>query len=104
MKVGKFLRTYLAASDVQEPMTLTITSGEREEVGQDKEPAIVLYFKEEDRGLILNKTALRFMVALTGSEDTDEWVGKQVVLYNEPNVYYQGKRTGGLRLREIENS
>jgi hypothetical protein len=33
------------------------------------------------------------------SEDTDDWTGKKIVLYNDPNVSYAGKIIGGIRVR-----
>ncbi len=31
--------------------------------------------------------------------DTDDWIGKPVVLYVDPDVRYGAKRTGGLRIK-----
>lgn len=57
------------------------------------------HFVEVELPLVLNSTNLQIMAAVFGSEETDEWTGKKIVLYNDPNVSYAGKLTGGIRCR-----
>ena len=51
-----------------------------------------------DRGLILNKTNALSLVDITGSDDSDEWVGQRVEIY-ATRVPFQGKMVNALRLR-----
>jgi hypothetical protein len=58
----------------------------------------VLYFREHRRGLVLGTTVLRFLEKELG-ENSEDWTNKQVVLYVDPTITYQGRVTGGLRLK-----
>jgi hypothetical protein len=100
MLIGKFLRTFLSAKDVKQPQVLTVTSVEAETVGQgdQAETKPVVYFKEVEQGLVLNKTNGEELEGLMGP-DTDSWIGKKIELYHDENVYFQGKKVGGLKVR-----
>lgn len=104
MKTGKFLSRYLRAADLKDsgPQTVTVASAAEETVGREdeREEKLVLYLKELDQGLVLNKVNIETLVELFGDE-TDEWTGKKVELYYDPAVAYGGKRIGGVRIREV---
>jgi hypothetical protein len=95
-----FPSKFLKASDINgsEP-TLVITSVVLEEVGQDRQEKMVAYFKGKQKGLVLNKTNSHALAGKFG-DDTDGWTGKSVQLFSEP-VYFQGRKTDGLRLRPV---
>ena len=101
MNVGKFLSSYLKADDIKDPQVVTIAKTLAEEIGRDdtKESKLVVYFKEIEKGVVLNKTGIRTLSELFGSEDSDKWIGKKVTLYNDRNVMFQGKRCGGIRFK-----
>ena len=40
----------------------------------------VCYFKGHTKGLVLNKTNWASIAKITGSDDSDEWTGKQITL------------------------
>lgn len=89
---------YLKAALIDRPVTVTISDVSEEEVGEDKERKLVVYFREfENKGLALNTTNTECLIELFGPE-TDEWKGKQVTLYSTP-VQFAGKTVQGLRLR-----
>jgi len=92
---------YLQKNDVEPAILVTIDGYDRANLAQDgqpKEMRYVLKFKE-CKPLVLNKTnGNRIQVAL-GSDDFDDWIGKQIVLYNDENVEFGGKITGGIRVR-----
>jgi hypothetical protein len=67
--------------------------------GAEPEMKWCMHFKELDKPMVLNSTNLQLAKAALGSDDTDDWIGKQIVLYNDPNVSFAGKLTGGIRLR-----
>lgn len=107
MSISRFLSNFLKVDSIKEPTTVTVQSVAVEEIGQEKEEKLVLYFKEFDQGLIPSKQVIRFLLAsakLTEAADLPELqkaiVNKQFVMYVDPNVYYGGNRVGGLRLRE----
>lgn len=101
MKIGAFKATYLNAADIETPTTITVRDVLVEEVS--KEDRLVLYsddLAEGNQGIILNKTCLGELERIFGSDDTEDWVGKPCVVFNDKNVQYQGKRVGGIRFRE----
>lgn len=67
--------------------------------GAGKEMKWCLTFQEMEKPLVLNSTNIQLCAQICGSEDTDHWIGKRVVLYTDPNVSYQGKLIGGIRVR-----
>lgn len=84
MKMSEmFPSRFLKAEEfgVDERKTLTIKTVEIEELGQGakKEPKPVVYFREIDKGLVLNKTNGAMVAELYG-DDTDEWTGKKITL------------------------
>jgi hypothetical protein len=54
-------------------------------------------FKGRDKSLILNVTNWNRMVELTGSEDSDEWVGQDVQIY-PTKVEFQGQMVDAIRV------
>ena len=90
---------WLAKEDVSLTGTeLTIAGVSQEEIGQDKDRKFALHFKFGAKPLILNKTNTRILAVLFGP-NSDNWMGKQIVAYNDPTVGYAGQMTGGVRLR-----
>ena len=100
MQIDPFLNTgsdYLKAVDLESPILLTISGAEVVKLSElDK---VVIHFKDDERGLVANKTNLQLMSVFYGSTDTDDWIGKQVVLYNDKTIMMAGKVVGGIRVR-----
>lgn len=95
MIVSKFLRK----EDFDEDRILTIRTVKLEDMpGDGGEQKWVLYFREEAKGMALNVTTIRVLEAAYGP-DSDDWTGKRVMVYVDPNVSFGGKIVGGLRLR-----
>ncbi len=87
---------YLKASDLEgREVRLTMGRVDREEIGTDKK--LVLYFKERDKGLVLNKTNANTIGDAHG-DDTDDWFGHPLILFSI-RTEYQGKPVDGLRCR-----
>ena len=98
MRESKFLKK----EDVGAGMLLTVASCEQHNVakeGADAELKWCLTFEESDKPLVLNSTNIQLCQNIFGSDDTDHWIGKRIVLYTDPNVSYQGKLIGGIRVR-----
>ncbi len=49
--------------------------------------------------MVLNNTNAQIIAMILKSEETDDWIGKQIVLYDDPNVSFGGKLVGGIRVR-----
>jgi hypothetical protein len=67
--------------------------------GADPELKWCLTFLEIEKPLVLNATNIQLCEKICGSDDTDHWVGKRIVLYTDPNVSYGGRLVGGIRIR-----
>lgn len=100
LKSSKFLKK----EDVGDGVLLTIKGVRQTNIAMDGAPEEhkwVLDFDETDKPLVLNSTNGQIIGAFTGIEKDIEigWVGKQIVLYTDPNITYQGKLVGGIRVR-----
>jgi len=98
-----FPSDYLKATDLQgRDTTVTMDYVKMESVGKDKDQLPVLYFRGNNKGLVLNKTNANTIAALYG-DDTDNWAGGEIVLY-EAMVEYQGKMGPAIRVRAPRRS
>ena len=100
MKESKFLKK----EDVGDGMLLTITGVEQHNVamaGADPEMKWCMSFAEMEKPMVLNQTNIQLAEKALNSDDTDFWIGKKIVAYNDPNVSYGGKIIGGIRLRAV---
>jgi hypothetical protein len=43
----------------------------------------VLYFEGSKKGLVLNKTNVKRIIKIVGSDDTEDWKGKTICVYSE---------------------
>jgi len=71
--------------------------------GEPEKLRWVLYFDEAEKGLVLNSTNAQIIGQFLGSEETDTWTGKKVVLYDDPSVAFGHKLVGGIRARAPRN-
>lgn len=104
MKVKDMIESkYLRKEDFDEDQICTIKGLKLEDLGKDdkKEERWILYFREHSKGIVLNVTSIRVLEAAYGDE-SDLWIGKKVTVYVDPNVSFQGRVVGGLRLRPVK--
>jgi hypothetical protein len=52
----------------------------------------VLFFKGKNKGVVLSKTLAYGIADIVGSEDTDTWVGKTIILYSEHKLVYGNQK------------
>lgn len=106
MKIGAMFESkYLKKEDVGNGITLTIRDIGIENVAMDNAPEDnkpVMYFHELKKGMVLNKTNANLLVHYLGSDDTQAWIGKQVILFDDPSVQFKGELTGGIRVRPVQ--
>lgn len=98
MKESKFLKQ----TDVGKAVLWTVHGVEKVNVakeGAEPEHKWAMSFQESDKPLVLNWTNIQLCERIFASDDTDQWAGKKVVLYVDPNVSYGGKVVGGIRVR-----
>lgn len=96
---------YLKTADVPDPVIVTVTKVGR--VNMAKEDAAPEYkwairFKEFDKPMVLNSTNIKIAEKVFGSDDTDEWADKEIVLFTDENVTFGGELVGGLRFKGKE--
>lgn len=93
---------FLKKEDVGDGVLATINLVDQQNVamqGAGQEFKWCLHFAEVDKPLVLNSTNIQLCKMICGSDDTDDWIGRKVVLYTDPNVSYGGKLIGGIRIR-----
>jgi hypothetical protein len=87
---------WLKASDVEDSRIVTIDRVEVAEM-QDGTRKPALYFQEEEKGLILNRTNANSIAAVYG-DDTEGWSGHRIQLISVP-VEFNGKQVDAIRVR-----
>lgn len=102
MKESKFLKK----DECNPPILVTIESVHQMNVaasGAPEEMKWCVQFAEHEKPMVLNSTNAQLIAKITGSEETENWGGKKIVLYDDPSVSYAGKVTGGIRCRAPKN-
>lgn len=97
MKLSEaFPSNYLKSDDLQgRDISVVIAGAVIEKVGNDQK--LVLTFQGAKKSMICNKTNSGRIAYLYG-EETNDWIGKEIVLCSE-FVEYQGKTVKGLRVK-----
>ena len=93
---------YLKKEDCDPPILVTIDHLDQKNVAMEGDAADMkhcLHFKEDLKPMILNSTNAQLIARAVGSEETDDWTGKQIVLFKDDNVSFGGKLVGGIRVR-----
>ena len=93
---------YLTRSDAGAGILVTIKEIFQDNVAKEGAPEEMKWcmgFEETEKPMVLNSTNGQIIAAITGSEETDEWKGRKIVLYDDPNVSFGGKLVGGIRVR-----
>lgn len=93
---------FLTRNDVGNGILVTIRELRQENVAKQGAPEELrwcLYFDEQEKPMVLNATNGAIIAKATGSEETDNWTGKKIVLFDDPNVSFGGKIVGGIRVR-----
>lgn len=102
-KIGEMIESkYLKQSDVEEETEVTIVKvGQINVAREDQEPDMkwAVRFQEFKKPMVLNSTNIQLLAKACDSEDSDDWAGKKVVIYTDPNVSFGGKLVGGLRVK-----
>ena len=72
-----------------------------EDVGNDRRA--VIYFVAQSKRLVLNKTNMRTIEEIAGTDETDDWCGLSVVLY-PTKVDFQGRRLDTIRVDRVTSA
>ena len=101
MKLSEMLPSkYIKQGDIDGPTLVTIKKLTTADVSQNQTGDMkwVVVFAELDKPMVLNSTNLK-RIAKAHGDDSDDWIGKQMVLYVDEDVEFGGEVVGGLRLR-----
>lgn len=106
MKIGEMIESkYLKQSDVQDETLVTVAGIKKVNVARDDEDPEyrwTIKFQEFAKPMVLNVTNLKRLAKALG-DDTDEWMGKQVVIYVDPDIEFGGNVVGGIRIKAARN-
>lgn len=92
-----FPSKFLSASDLQgREVLVKITHVTTEKLGNDQK--FICYFAGKQKGLALNKTNFKKIVSITGFDNTDDWTGAEILLY-ETEVDFQGDTVPAIRIK-----
>lgn len=97
---------FLKKEDVSEDGVILTVKGFRHDLikGDDgmNEQKVVLDFVEQGyKPMVLNSTNSQLLKNATGSNRAGDAKGRKIVVYNDPNVSFGAKVTGGLRIKRI---
>jgi len=94
---------YLKQSDAPDPVIVTVRKIGRVNLAKEGDPPEekwAIMFKEFQKPMLLNSTNIKLLEKACGSDNTDDWIGKEVILFNDENVTFGGQVVGGLRIRK----
>ena len=95
---------YLKREDVTEDGTshkIVSCSQQQLSMGDGQSETKWVLALAELKPLILNATNIRRLVAAFGTQETDDWVGRSIVVYDDPEIEFGGKIVGGVRLKAV---
>jgi hypothetical protein len=101
MVESKFLKKEDVDNDGRGAL-LTITGVQRYNVAkQEAEEDLkwCLDFQEVDKPMVLNITKMSMLEKITGSDNSDSWIGRKIVAYHDPSIMYMGEMKGGIGIR-----
>lgn len=110
MKAGAMMESkFLKKEDLDydNGNVVTITRLEQQNVGladQDEDLKWVMFFREFKKPLVMNSTNIQLTVKALGTDETDDWTGKKIIIYVDDNVSFGGKLVGGIRIKRAGNS
>jgi len=90
---------YLRAEDLKAEKKFRIKTVTAEVIGGKKEKKLVVWFTNDERGLVLNKTNNRTLRDAFGDDNVaKDWADKVIIIF-PTMVPYLGKMVPGLRVR-----
>jgi hypothetical protein len=94
---------FLKHQDLQgADMVLTIARVTREGIkdkdGTEKKK-FILYFRELDKGLVLNTTNMKILYSLFESDESEDYIGKRITLWEKTDIEMGGEIMSGIRIR-----
>lgn len=107
-KISEMIESkYLKQSDVPDPVIVTVGKVGKINIakeGDEPEHKWAVRFKEFNKPMLLNSTNIKLLEKACGSDDTDDWMGKEVIVYTDDSVSFGGQVVGGLRIRKQQTA
>ena len=94
---------YLKQSDAPDPVIVTVAKIGKINIAKEGDPPEdkwAVRFNEFAKPMLLNSTNIKLLEKACGSDDSDNWIGKEVILYTDDSVSFGGQVVGGLRIRK----
>ena len=98
---------YLKTADVTDPVIVTIARVVKVNIAKEDDPPQYKWaakFEEFQKPMILNSTNIRIAEKVFKSDNTDDWNGKEIILFTDDSVTYMGEAVGGLRFKGQEKA
>lgn len=95
---------FLKRDDVGDGTIVTIRSISQQNVAKEGAPEEMkwcLHVDEFDKGMVLNSTNGQLIAHALKSEESEDWIGQKVILFDDPSVSFGGKLVGGIRVRAL---
>ena len=95
---------YLKQSDVHDDTVVTIVKIGKANIakeGDEPEMKWLCRFNEFPKPMVLNSTNIKRLGRACETDEIEGCIGKQVMLYVDPDVEFAGNVVGGLRIRAI---
>jgi len=99
MKESKFLKKEDFGTTGKNVVIERLTSEDVSMQDKPEEMKHIIYFQGMQKGLVLNWANIQLIASVTGSEETDDWIGKTVNAYEDPTIMFGGNLVGGIRVR-----
>lgn len=100
------MEKYLSSNSVADGKVLRLTIKDllfdvpiRDRTSGNDKPCDVLIFQEDPRGLVLKPCHTIAMKEITGSKDSDDWIGAEVEAF-QTETTFGGRPVKALRLRK----
>ena len=101
ISTGKYLKRESVTAEGEVHKVIKCVEEEINSSDGGSETKWILYLSDL-KPLIMNATNIRRAVAAFGGDsETDNWHGRQIVVYDDDSVEFGGKVVGGVRLRAV---
>jgi len=82
------------------PMTITVTAVRRST--SDDQP-LAIHYKDDNGRPYKPCKSMRKVLIFAWGDDGNEWIGKSMTLYNNPDIKWGGVKVGGIRISHISH-
>ena len=107
-KISEMIESkYLKQSDFPAPLIVTVSKIGQLNIAKEGDPVDMKWavrFREFPKPMLLNSTNIKLLGKACGSDDTDDWISKEVIVYTDDSVSFGGQIVGGLRVRKQESA